>query len=323
MKLGSIWAGLLLAMHLACALTYENALKALGKDGLLHITDKNYKQLVKNEDFALVVFLTAEDSRVGCTLCHQFAPQYKTTAYQYVEHLKNDDKARVIFAFSDFLESKDYFQMLGLTAVPRLFYYEPGKGPQMSKFSSEFSFVTAENTDGFQRWVSSAVPRMDLKSLQIETPASKSILFTLAVFVLVLASVGYKFKNHILDVVQSRRVWEFLSFGLIVLFISGYMYNQIRSPETYKKDKDGNIVYFATGHNTQYAAETQVVSLVYGLVTICLGLLLKFLPSVKDVKKRFIGVITISVIVFFLYSYLVEIYALKSPGYPLRLLKRL
>lgn len=335
MKLGSIWAGLLLAMHLACALTYENALKALGKDGLLHITDKNYKQLVKNEDFALVVFLTAEDSRVGCTLCHQFAPQYKATAYQYVEHLKNgdgkvynpaddpDDKARVIFAFSDFLESKDYFQMLGLTAVPRLFYYEPGKGPQMSKFSSEFSFVTAENTDGFQRWVSSAVPRMDLKSLQIETPASKSILFTLAVFVLVLASVGYKFKNHILDVVQSRRVWEFLSFGLIVLFISGYMYNQIRSPETYKKDKDGNIVYFATGHNTQYAAETQVVSLVYGLVTICLGLLLKFLPSVKDVKKRFIGVITISVIVFFLYSYLVEIYALKSPGYPLRLLKRL
>lgn len=335
MNLKSICAVVLLTVQLACPLTYENALKSLDKDGLLHITDKNYKKMIKNENFGLVVFLTAEDARVGCTLCYQFGPQYKTTAYQYIEHLKNDDgkvynpiddpndKTRIIFAFSDFLDSREYFQTLGLTAVPRMFYYEPGKGPQMGQFSSEFSFLTAENTDGFQRWISGVVPGLEVRALQFEPPASKSMLFTLAVFVVVIITTVYNFKNHILKVVQNRRVWEFLSFCFVILFISGHMYNQIRDPETYKKDKDGNIVYFATGHNLQYAAETQIVSLVYGSVTICLGLLVSFFPSIKDTKKRLLGIACASVVLFFLYSYLVEIYSLKSPSYPLRLLKGL
>lgn len=46
------------------ALTYDEALKLVSKDGLLHITEKNYRKFIKNENFALIVFLTSDDSRV-------------------------------------------------------------------------------------------------------------------------------------------------------------------------------------------------------------------------------------------------------------------
>jgi oligosaccharyltransferase complex subunit gamma len=313
------------------ALSYEAALKIASKDGLLHVTDKNYRDLMKNEDYGFILFLTAEDSRVGCTLCHQFGPQYKAIANQYVrnlqdlddlnDHPKNSksDKSRVIFGYSDFLDARKFFEELQLTAVPRLFYYEPGKAPQLSVFSNEFSFLAVENTDGFSRWVQQNVPGLSLKLLDVVVPQSNSMLFTVIVIGFLISIVLYSYKDTILHFIQSKALWEFLCLALTILFLSGHMYNQIRDPSTTKTDKDGNTIYFAAGHTQQYAAETQIVSIVYGILSVALIALIQFIPKMKSSFMRVLVTVGISFVVFILYSFLLEAYRLKSTGYPFHL----
>lgn len=99
------------------------------------------------------------------------------------------------------------------------------------------------------------------------------------------------------------------------------MYNQIRNTQTFKKDRDGNIEYFATGHNTQYGAETQILSIIYGVLTACLYGIIKYLPLLKDSRLKLIGTLTCCFIAFFSYSYIVQFYHYKSPSYPFYLWK--
>lgn len=317
-------------LYAVIAINYDQALKKLSRNGVLHLTDKNYKQYIKNENFSLVVFYTAEDPRVQCTLCHDFGPKFKGMATQYYNSVlkggddktdaKNDNE-RVIFAFSDFSDSRDYFQRLGLTAVPRLFFYEPGKGPSLTSFSNEFSFVTVENTDGFTRWVTQNVPGLQLKDLHFEPPIAKSSILTFVFVLTAILFTGFKFQTQILSFVQTRKIWEFSTFCLIILFISGHMYNQIRGPDMYKTDKQtGQIQYFAQGHNSQYGAETQIIAIIYGVLSITLGALIKFIPNLKDPKTRLLSSIVACLASLFMYTYLVTGYTIKSPSYPFHLI---
>lgn len=331
MQVSYVISAFFLLLQWCCALSYEEAIAMSSSDGLLHITDKNFRQLVKNDDFGLVLFLTADDSRVGCTLCHEFGPKYKAMAYQYMERLKSgdsdmlnpidskDDKSRIIFAFSDFMDARKYFELLGLTAVPRLFYYNPGKGPQMATFSDEYSFLAVENTDSFSRWLVQHVPGLELKYLDLVAPQTKSMAVTSIVFLVIAAAVFYSFKSAILKIAKNKALWEFSSICLIILFISGYMYNQIRNTEVYRQDKNGNIVYFAPGHNQQFGAETQIISIVYALFTISLFALISYLPKFSNTHLRLVFTVVACTVSFFLYSYLVEAYRIKSPHYPFHL----
>lgn len=335
MNLFSIISYLLLSLHTVFAISYEEALSEVGKDGLLHITDKNYKKLMKNNDYGLVVLLTADDPRVGCTLCVQFTPSYKAMAQSYYNNLfddeslminpidSKDDKSKIIFGISDYLSAKEFFGLLQLTAVPRLFYYAPGKGPQLSQFTNEFSFLAVENTDGFIRWISGNVPGLDIKFLKNVQPPSKSILLTLIIILLSSIIVLYKFQSQIFSIVQSKKVWEFLSIGSIILLISGYMYNQIRNAEMYKVDKDGVIHYFAQGHNVQFGTETQIMSIIYTTLFAGLFIIIQVLPQLKNPRNKLILSITASTIMFIAYSYIIAVYKLKSPSYPFQLLRSL
>lgn len=331
MKVSSILSTLFAFIQLAFALTYEEALEQIGKDGLLHINDKNFQKIVKNENYAFVVFLTADDPRVGCTLCHEFGPQYKAVAYKYMNSLRSDDKelhnpindsndkARFIFAHADFSNSRKYFETLGLQAVPRLFYYEPGKGPQLSSYTDEYSFLTNENLDGFQTWISQNVPGLKISNLKVDPPAQKPMFFISLVFIFLIAIVAYNFRSYISSIAQNKYVWIVLSFILIILFISGHMYNEIRHTSSYRRDKDGNILYFSPGHSSQFGAETQILSIVYGALTISLGLLLSYFPTLKDSKMRAFAVLLACTVVSVLYAYIIEAYHIKSPSYPLYL----
>lgn len=333
MKVQELLVWLLLCVQGVTALSYADALKKVGKDGLIHVTDKNYKQLIKNEDFSLIIYLTAEDPRVGCTLCTQFGPQYKAIGYSYALNLKDsesgmfnpidskDDMSKVIFAISDYMSAQEYFGRLGLTAVPRLFFYEPGRGPQLTGFTNEFSFLGVENTDGVTRWIAQNIPGLDVKYLSMETPTSNSMVFTGLVFFLILLVGLYKFRGALLKVVQNKRVWEFFSLSLIILFISGHMYNQIRNTDVYKVGPNGNTIYFAQGHNLQYGAETQIMSVIYGALSVSLYVLICVVPKLKTPRTILMTAAGASLMVFVGYSYIVEVYHLKSPTYPFHLWK--
>lgn len=332
MNMLNIWPFLLLFLQYTTALSYEEALRiASKKDGLLYVNGKSYEKLIKNENYSFVIFLTAEDARVGCTLCHDFGPKYKAIAKQYFENLNDpqigmynpidsdNDKSRVIFGFSDYMSAQTYFEKLGMTSVPKLLYYEPGKAPQLADFTNEFSFLTVENTDSYTRWLAQNIPGLDPKFLEVQIPVSKSKLYTSIAIGIASLALLFKFRSSIFKVVQQKTVWEVFSLSLIILFISGYMFNQIRNSETSRKDKEGNVVYFAKGFNMQFGAETQIISIVYTILSGCLFSLIKILPNLKKSTTKLVASVTVCFIMFIVYSYLVEVYHLKSSTYPFHL----
>lgn len=313
------------------AITYDEALKLASKDGLLHITEKNYKQVIKNENFALIVFLTSEDSRVGCTLCTEFGPKYKAIAKQYMQNLKDElsgmynpidsaeDKERVIFAISDYLEARSYFERMQVTAVPKLLYYEPGNGPQLSEFNNEFSFLSVENTDSYTRWITGLVPGLELKYLDAQPPAPKSaFIISILGFLTVLFGL-FKYRKIAINFLQNKNVWQFASLTLIILFISGYMYNQIRNPDFYKIDNQGKVHYVAVGHNLQYGSETQALTVIYGLISAVLILLIRMVPTINKPTIKLLTSVACCIGSILLYSYIIEIYRIKSGSYPFHL----
>lgn len=65
---------------------------------------------------------------------------------------------------------------------------------------------------------------------------------------------------YILPVIRNRKIWAAVSLISVVLFTSGYMYNNIRKVPYVAGDGKGGINYFAGGFSSQFGMETQIVA---------------------------------------------------------------
>jgi oligosaccharyltransferase complex subunit gamma len=65
---------------------------------------------------------------------------------------------------------------------------------------------------------------------------------------------------YVLPVIQNRTVWAAVTLISILLFTSGHMFNHIRNVPYVAGDGRGGISYFASGFQSQYGLETQIVA---------------------------------------------------------------
>ena len=72
--------------------------------------------------------------------------------------------------------------------------------------------------------------------------------------------------HYILPIIQNRNLWASASMIAILLFTSGHMFNHIRKTPYVAQDKNGGISYFASGFQSQYGLESQVVAAVCELL---------------------------------------------------------
>ena len=79
----------------------------------IQLDDALYDQLTKApRDYSVAVLLTALDSRFGCTLCHDFQPEWDLLVKTWTKGDKQGE-SRLVFGTLDFIDGKQTFQTVG------------------------------------------------------------------------------------------------------------------------------------------------------------------------------------------------------------------
>jgi oligosaccharyltransferase complex subunit gamma len=76
----------------------------------IKIDDVSYTEMTKApRDYGAAILLTALDARFGCSLCHDFQPEWELLTKSWTKGDKVG-KSRVVFATIDFMDGKQTFQ---------------------------------------------------------------------------------------------------------------------------------------------------------------------------------------------------------------------
>ncbi|GAB1316277.1 oligosaccharyl transferase subunit ost3/OST6 [Madurella fahalii] len=282
--------------------------------------EPSYRELTSApRDYTVAVLLTAMDPRFGCQLCREFQPEWDLLARSWV----NGDKAgesRLVFGTLDFTDGRDVFMSLGLQTAPVLFLFQPTIGPHAAASSEpvRYDFVNgAQAAEGVHSWIARHLPDRP------HPPVKRPINWMKWVSTVVILSGGltasYVAWPYVLPVIQNRTVWAAITLISILLFTSGHMYNQIRNVPYVAGDGRGGITYFASGFQSQYGLETQIVAALYGVLALSgISLAIK-VPRMSDPKTQGVALLAWGGVLFVMYSVLLSIFRGKNPGYPFSL----
>lgn len=313
------------------ATTFSEIVSKVGPNGEIRVTEDNWKVLTRNQDYSLVVYLTASPARIGCVLCQETLPRWEQVAYSYYQNLKSQgvppptsdaelQASNFVIAFSDFPEAKGFFEAAKLNNVPKIYYYPPGAAITPDEPEDQYRFSGSDSAQDFASWIMSHSAAAKPELFEIVTKTDyKSMgltLFTIFGFTVFL----YRHRAKVTKFLLNRRIWRAACMLFIILFTSGYMYNKIRGTAFTGKNKDGSAALFAPSQQSQYGAETQIISVIYAGLSVTIILLVDTVNKFQDPKTKFAIVFSAVVGTFVLYSSLMSAFEQKRTGYPYKFL---
>lgn len=172
------------------------------------------------------------------------------------------------------------------------------------------------------------------KPLHIRRPVNYGRIVSVTTSVLGAIALFTVLAPYLSPVLKNRNLWASLSFITILLFTSGHMFNHIRQVPYIAGNGRGGITYFMGGFSTQLGLESQVVAatcmcfhVTYELaflIILSLDAVLSFatialaykIPRVGNEKTQQFGTIFWAILLFTMYSFLLNIFRVKSGGYP-------
>ncbi|CAK7903145.1 dolichyl-diphosphooligosaccharide--protein glycosyltransferase subunit 3 [[Candida] anglica] len=308
------------------------------KHNVITVNDANYDDILNGpRDYHLVVLMTSTSPKINCVLCNEFKPEYELVASSWVKDHPNglseaelavegDADAldviapkNVYFLYSEFMDSRKFFNLFSLNSIPKVFYFPPSTSTKPNAYQKEFveyQFFAGSHRDLLINWMSQITGH----KFQIHIPPDYTRMAINAFGTFAFALLAYTFSAQIHRVIISKVLWSAFSLVSILLLISGYMFNQIRGVPYVREHDNGKVEYFQQGQQAQYGVETQIMSFVYGCLSLFVVVLVKKTPEVKNAKVQFLTVVIFSAFIFIFYSILVSIFRVKSYGYPYKLL---
>ena len=329
-----------------CGLTNDQLLKTVqnSKHKLLTLNDENYETILNGpRDYHIVALLTSNSPQINCVLCHQIAPELEIVADSWVkDHPKgikleekeeegeegtskdNKDKrvqAKNIYFFkAEFAESKKLFALFELNTIPKIFHFKPTKalGPKnFLREREEYQFFQGDHKTLMLNWVQDVTGQ----KLNLHIPIDNTKLIIHALIGFVSMFLLKRYRKYVGKALTSKLSWCIVSLIAVLLFITGYMFNQIRGTPYVLEHQDGRTDYFAPGQQTQFGIETQIMSFVYGILSILVIILVKRAPEIKNDSVALILVSVVSLLIFVLFSLLLSIFGLKGMGFPYRFIR--
>ncbi|GMM33361.1 dolichyl-diphosphooligosaccharide--protein glycotransferase [Saccharomycopsis crataegensis] len=293
-------------------------LRAKQKKSIITLKNSNYESLLNGpRDFNMVVLLTASSPSVGCVLCSKFDPDYSAVADSWVkQHPANDG---LYFAKADFSDSsRKVFERFKLNSVPRLFLFTPtGEATPLDTGFVDLPFLEGDHS----QHLTSYIQEHTGKQIHVVKPVRyDNLIFSLVVSALFFGGV-YKFRTQVSTIVLSKQLWGFVIILSILMFISGYMFNQIRGTPYIGTHNNGMPEYFMQGQQNQFGIETNIMSTVYGVLAFLTVALVTLVPKIEHPKVNAIATFVMVFLLLLGYSLLFDIFAKKSHGYPFRLLR--
>lgn len=296
---------------------------AKGKNGVLEVDEYNFEKFLEGRrDYHLVLYMASDSPQFNCILCHEFQPVFATVADSWFRAFPSglpDDDANVYFLSAEFMTAKNLFMKLQLETIPKVFHFPP-TGPNDAndvylRKNDQYQFFAGDHTLMLRQWISSITGHQF--DIYVKVNYSKMFLNAAVTFAVVV--LLRKFSHHVITVLKSTFVWGSLSLVIILVFIAGYMFNQIRGTPFVKESGD-KVEYIAPTAQMQYGLETQVVSSLYGLLGIAFVFLVNKVGAIKHPKVQFFAILVVSGLLYVLYSVYLFIFALKYKGYPFTLL---
>lgn len=299
---------------------------------VLPLTDENYETVLNGKrDYHLVVLFTSENSKINCVLCREINPAYEIIANSWyqdnpegITDFDPEDKEiapkNIYFFRSDYDSSKKLFALLQLNSIPKIFYFRPTNALGPNNFQNEkieYQFFQGDHRYLMIDWFS----QLTGHKFNLHIPVDKSKVIINIVWVLSTLIVIKKFNKKIIQLLRSKLPWTIISLMGILLFVTGYMFNQIRGSPYVIEHPDGRVEYFLAGQQNQLGVETQIISFIYGALSLLFIILIKRAPEIKNDSVGLILVGVVSALIFALFSLLLSIYGLKGLGFPYKFIK--
>lgn len=315
----------------------QSLVKSQGRTKVITLTDENYEQILNGpRDYYLVVLLTSEAPQINCVLCKEFRPEFELLANSWVQdhpdgltkkelEINDEDPPSILpknvyFLRSEFMESRSFFQIFALNSIPKVFLFPPSEKAGPNNFIGEvkeYQFFAGSHSELLKAWVSDQTGHK--LNIYIPTDYYRIGINVFSVVTLVLLLV--RVRKQVASVVTSRVLWSGLSLIAILLLTTGYMFNQIRGVPYHKEHENGKIEYFMPGQQNQFGVETQIVSFIYGMLSLLVIVLIKRVPEIKSSSVFLTAVIFVSTLIFLFYSLLLSIFGVKGVGFPYKLLE--
>jgi len=286
----------------------------------VQLKDSSYGILTGGpRDYTAAVLLTALDNRYQCQLCREFQPEWDLLAKSW---LKGDKagQSRLVFGTLDFSDGRDTFMSLGLQTAPVLYFFPPTTGPHAAASPEpiRYDFTNGPQTaEQVHAWLARHLPGRPTPS--VKRPINWLRWISTVVTVLGSLTASYVAWPYIIPVLQSRQVWAAVSLISILLFTSGHMFNHIRKVPYVASNGRGGVSYFASGFQNQYGMETQVVAVMYGVLSFAAISLALTVPRIAQPKTQGIAIFAWSGVMLLMYSFLMTVFKMKNGSYPFKL----
>ncbi|KAF5094744.1 hypothetical protein D0Z00_003409 [Geotrichum galactomycetum] len=287
----------------------------------IQLTDKTFETVVNGpRDYDLILLLTAVDMRFGCQFCRALEPEFDIIANSWHGQQSKGTHGGLVFAIADLSHTPDAFKNLKLTHAPNLWVY-PKTNDQSAHYSRGYEVYK------FPQQPEQAEPLADYihhtlgHNIIIQKPfPMDKLIFTIISVAAAILFIRVYF-SKILNLLQAKKLWVAVSMVSVLLFTAGHMYNAIRKVPYVAGDGQGGIAYFVGGHSNQVAIETQIVAMLYAVLSFSTVMLVTKVPALKDPKKQLLLVVALSAVIFFAYSFLIAKFHIKNGGYPFWLLR--
>lgn len=338
------FCSLLTFLHLFLAITTaisneKLTSRMISDNGIITLTNSNYKRILStHRDSYIVLFFTATNPGIGCSMCHEFGSDYETITKSWLhDHPQGisteNDSCGIFFAIVDFQPSKtnEIFAHYKINNVPRLFILPPGND------MNNYELLNLPQESGMVRirTIINDIKRVTgFSNFVLHEPIKVGSILVTALGTGIIVFLVRKYTDMVVSVLKFKPLWGIGSVCFILTLISGSMFNKIRGSQYAGMSSDGShVVYFMERQQqNQFSIETQIVACMYGVLSIALIGLIQLVPKIGEyydacrkgtkssLAKLFVAFLLNSIIYIF-YCGLTAIFKLKSPDYPFKLFK--
>ncbi|KAI8869055.1 hypothetical protein GQ42DRAFT_163707 [Ramicandelaber brevisporus] len=316
------------------ALSQQNA-----PTGILHLNAQQSRKYFHNSaqrDYGIVTIFTGLNPQLGCQTCQAFKPSFELVARGWSQqHKFNTDgkAAKVFFASIELDTNRDVFHEMGVSSVPAIYYFPPTTGPhavskkQLQRLGIAMAASLAKggmirSTYDFSHRGTGAEPLADFVESQVNSPVPVYAPFDYwrfgtyiagGLFTLIVAIFA---RDKILGVLSRHYLWQGLSLVFVLVMCTGYMWNSIRNPSYMGVAQDGKPLYVQPGFSNQFAVETQIMAVLYGLGALVMIAMVQRVPNIGDENTRTAAGFVATAVFVAVYSLIVMVFRDKAGGYP-------
>ncbi|KAG9292054.1 hypothetical protein G9A89_017954 [Geosiphon pyriformis] len=312
-------------------------------DGVVELNSDLFDEfLAKPRNYSFVVLLTALDSSINCQPCREFDPEFRLVARSWQT---TKLPSRLYFGILDFKNGREIFTKLKQTTAPSCWYYPATDGSFAKDVSEPDRYDFATKGFGGENFASYLAIQLGT-SVPVKRPPNYSLMMLISFFLIGALAVFKLIFPTIQKAFQNKNTWAALSLVIILMMISGHMWNHIRTPP-YITSTGGSINYVAAGFQSQYGLESQIVAILCktdsykfsifklhemvsiqtpfifgntdGFCAFSVVSLIVSVPKFENKTKQRFGVYLWMGILIVMFSFLFALFRIKYPGYPFRL----